>query len=271
MAAWMMGPCEGSVAGATPLSQVPTPARAGAGLGSRPGASQDGMTDVEQDGSGVAAMGTGEGQLNGTGLIGPGMPPMLGGQPQQRPQQQQQGMTPLRFNPQQINEIIPMLVIGYMQQQQAIDILNAGNLTTILFKRVDVYIKQMLSIGQTYGAAVRRDGPQHSHGSLALHLFGRTLEFLIANPDVQEKDEMKIVLQTAKDNGPQELAKHVSSFRVVKMYDQARMKVQFQLHSDCHDEVEMGLRIIGGDQKYGTAPRSAIQRRLQAIVDTARG
>jgi len=217
-----------------------------------------------------------------SGHTGQGLPQMQQHQQPPQPGHHQQGhqggqqanqsLLSLHFTNDQMIRMFPLLVIGHLQQQQAIDILNAGNLTTVIMLKASNYIQAMLNVQRNYGVAVRRDGPQHTYGSLSVHLFGQTLTFLTESDQVAGKSDMQAVLQDMRDGGGrQEREKHVSSFRITKLYDQTKMRVQFQLHSDCHSEVEAGLAAIGGEIKYGVAPRGAIQRRLQEFVDLARG
>ena len=207
------------------------------------------------------------------GGSGPALAPRVAPQPgSTTPGSQPSGTGTFTLTEDQQRVAIPLIMVGMLQMDDLTRQLAAGALNTFIFFKVNPYITMLDNTGKGYAIKARANPSGHGMGAPCLSLFLRSLEYFIQAKEVTSKDEINIVMQEMKDSadGMKFIAQQCKSFRVHKMFDQHRVRITYQLWSDADSEIAAAMVAIGGEQRSGTAPRGAVMRQMQELVDGAR-
>ena len=120
-------------------------------------------------------------------------------------------------------------------------------LTVFVIPKSHALCQLLTNTARNYAAVVWAKGPQHGLGSPDVHLFMQCLPFLEQGQNFENKTEIGTVLQRGRDGEMDRIAPACDEFQVAKLRDMDRMRLQCSVSSDCHQEVEVGLLIVGLD------------------------
>ena len=114
-----------------------------------------------------------------------------------------------------------------------------------------------------------KDG-KHDLGEPHVHLWSAVVGVALRSAS----DDAKTILQThvdeANSGGPQSLLSKVTYARMKKTFDKKYVRFYFSVHHSIDsvlDVIMSALTKIGGQEKHGTAPRSSLEREVQAKLD----
>ena len=89
-----------------------------------------------------------------------------------------------------------------------------------------------------------------------------------ANPDAQEV--LQAHVDEANRGGPKSLSGKIHYARLKKTFDKKYVRFYFSVHASVDpvlDIIMASLTKMGGQEKYGTAPRSGLEREIQSKLD----
>ncbi len=263
--------CE-APAGEPQLTNVPTPARGGLRRPRQGGGMEVDAAEASAPGEAFAPPGQAAGM--GSGSAAPlQAPPTAPAMPQQAQAQQQPnggGAANFVLTQPQLNRLLPLLAVGFVQLQQQMAELQASSLTVAIFQKTAIVAKRGVNVGRNYSINVRRDGANHQHGSPDVHQFKMLIDTMMECDAIADKAELEIIQQSAQ-GGLTQLAPFVNLCRWKQMRDPHRVRLVLSINTDCQADIENGLSALDGELKRGVAPAGGSQRSVQQIIDEARG
>ena len=121
-----------------------------------------------------------------------------------------------------------------------------------------------------YADQTRGKGGKHDLGEPHVHLWSAVVGVALksANPDAQEV--LQAHVDEANRGGPKSLSGKVHYARLKKTFDKKYVRFYFSVHASVDpvlDIIMASLTKMGGQEKYGTAPRSGLEREIQSKLD----
>ena len=96
----------------------------------------------------------------------------------------------------------------------------------------------------------------------------------VSKVDGQSKETLQAHIEAANRDGPKALLQTVRYARLNKTYDKKYMRMYFAVHPSIEEVLNILMSDFvkhGATEKFGTAPRSALERDIQTKLDDLTG
>ena len=120
------------------------------------------------------------------------------------------------------------------------------------------------------GPCTRGKGGKHDLGEPHVHLWSAVIGVALNSVPPEAKATLQSHVDDANRGGPSSLLNKVMYARMKKTFDKKFMRFYFSVHPSMEgilDIVMAALTKVGGQEKYGTAPKSSLERDIQAKLD----
>ena len=148
--------------------------------------------------------------------------------------------------------------------------LQAATFRTILVPADCDFVTAAKNATTAFADRTRGKGGKHDLGEPHVHLWSAVIGVALASVPQEAKASLQNHVDEANRGGPSSLLNKVMYARMKKTFDKKFMRFYFSVHPSMEgilDIVMTALTKVGGQEKYGTAPKSSLERDIQAKLD----
>lgn len=116
----------------------------------------------------------------------------------------------------------------------------------------------------------RGKGGKHDLGEPHVHLWSAVVGVALKVAGPESQDALKAHVDEANRGGPKSLLNKVTYARMKKTFDKKYVRFYFSVVPSMDPILDIIMSLltkIGGQEKYGTAPRSGLERDIQSKLD----
>ena len=148
--------------------------------------------------------------------------------------------------------------------------LQAATFRTILVPADCDFVTAAKNATTAFADRTRGKGGKHDLGEPHVHLWSAVIGVALDSVPAEAKATLQNHVDDANRGGPSSLLNKVMYARMKKTFDKKFMRFYFSVHPSVEgilDIVMAALTKVGGQEKYGTAPKSSLERDIQAKLD----